>query len=442
MSAEPQHRCPVLDPTARDAHAEAAALRARGPAVLVELPGGVRAWSITRHEVIQALTTDPRVSRDFRRHWPGLAELPDGWPMAPVALQQGFVNTYGEEHRRLRARVAPSFAPRRVERLRPRIQATADRLVDVLAAVPPGESVDVRQMLSLPLTMTVICDLLGVPEALRPGLGRAIDAVMDTTIDAAEAIARRIELQCRLVELLEHKRANPGADLTSDLLTAAASVGTTPSEQEFLDSLFLMLGAGYETSVNLITNVLAELLAHPDQFDRLRANAIDWADVIEETLRVEGPVMHLPLRYAIEDIDLGEGVVIGRGDPIIIAFAAAGRDPARHPEAPEAFDATRADKSHLAFGYGPHFCLGAHLARLETRIAVTTLFDRFPDLALAHPEQPPTPIPSLMVNGPSRLDIVPTPPAHARPETPAGARPETPGRRPPAVPAVPGFGER
>ncbi|MYS85516.1 cytochrome P450 [Streptomyces sp. SID5474] len=409
MPAEPVHRCPVLDPNARASHAEAAALRARGPAVLVELPGGVLAWSITRHDIIQALTSDPRVSRDFRRHWPGLTELPDGWPLASVALQQSLANTYGAEHRRSRARVAPSFAPRRVESMRPRIQATADRLVDALAAVPPGESVDVRQALSLPLTMTVICDLLGVPDVLRAGLGAAIDAILDTAIDAAEAIVRQGELQERLVELLKYKQDHPGADLTSDLLIPAAAAEEESSEQQLVDSLFLMLGAGYETSVNLITSVLSELLTHPEQATRLRAGVVDWTDVIEETLRHEGPVMYLPLRYAIDDIELGEGVLIRRGDPIIIAFAAAGRDPAIHPDAPDTFDPTRTDKAHLAFGYGPHFCLGAHLARLETRIAVTTLFDRLPHLALAHPEQPPPPIPSLMVNGPTHLDIIPTP---------------------------------
>src|SRR5262249_10144850 len=159
---------------------EAAVLRARRPAVLVELPGPVRAWSVTRHSVIQALTSDPRVSRDFRRHWPGLADVPEGWPLTPIALQQNFTNAYGEEHRGFRRRTAPSFSPRRVERMRPQVQATAERLVEALAVLPPGATADLRQDLSQPLTMTVICDLFGVPTHLRRNLGTAMDALLDT----------------------------------------------------------------------------------------------------------------------------------------------------------------------------------------------------------------------------------------------------------------------
>src|SRR4051794_6953953 len=122
MSSPSILKCPVLDPTGRTMHAEAAALRTQAPAVLVELPGPVHAWAVTRHSVIQALTNDPRVSRDIRRHWDGLADMPEGWSLAPIALQQSFFNFYGEEHRKSRRRVAPSFSPRQVERMRPRVQ--------------------------------------------------------------------------------------------------------------------------------------------------------------------------------------------------------------------------------------------------------------------------------------------------------------------------------
>lgn len=402
-------RCPALDPLGRASHAEAADLRARGPAVLVELPGGVKAWAVTRHSVIRRLTTDPRVSRDFRRHWPGVVDIPEGWALAPVGLQQSFVNTYGEEHRKLRGPVASSFSPHRIQELRASVQATADRLVDAMVAVPPGKSVDARQALSVPLTMTVICDLLGVPHDMRTRLGAAIDAAMDTTGDAEEGVARQGELQDRLARLLAHKREHPGRDLTSDLLAAPTATERPRTEQETLDTLFLMLGAGFETSVNLITNALFALLSHPEHLAALRAGTIGWSDVIEESLRHEGPVAFLPLRYAVEDIDLGEGVLIRRGEPIIIGFAAAGRDPQAHPSHPDEFDPTRLDKSHLAFGYGPHFCLGAHLARLEAHIALATLFERLPDLALARPHETPPRITSFIVNGPTHVDIVPTP---------------------------------
>jgi cytochrome P450 len=409
MSSSTLPTCPVLDPTARATHAEAAALRAQGPAVLVELPGPVHAWSVTRHDVIQALTGDPRVSRDARRHWPGLADVPEGWPLAPIVLMQSFFNAYGEEHRSFRRRIAPSFSPRRVEGMRPQVQAAADRLVEALAALPPGATADVRQDLALPLGLTVICDLFGIPGHLRGNLGASIHAILDPSVGPEQAVAIQAELHNRLTELLRYKREHPAADLTSDLLLSSEPGEEPMPDSVLLDTLFLVVGAGYETSVNLITNAVVALLAQPEILARIRAGAIGWRDVVEETLRFEGPAMYLPMRFAIEDIDLGEGVVIRKGDPIIIGFAAAGRDPALHPDCPERFDPARASKEHLAFGHGPHFCLGAHLARLEAEVALSTLFEHLPGLALAHPEEEPARLPSFVVNSFASLEIVPRP---------------------------------
>ncbi|MFC1408662.1 cytochrome P450 [Streptacidiphilus sp. N1-12] len=409
MSSPSITRCPVLDPSGRAVHAEAAAMRAEAPAVLVELPGPVLAWAVTRHSVIQALTNDPRVSRDIRRHWEGLAEMPEGWALAPLALQQSFFNYYGDEHRKSRRRVAPTFSPRQVERMRPQVQATADRLVEALAALPPGATADIRHDLALPLTITVICDLFGVPDHLRRKVGTGIDAVLDSSLDQEHALAANNELYARLGELLQYKRENPASDLTSDLLLPSEPGTESMSDDELLGTLFLMIGAGYETTVNLITSGVQALLNHPENLTRIQEGTIGWQDVVEETLRIEGPVMHIPLRCALEDIDLGEGVVIRKGDAITLGFAAAGRDPEVHPQCPEGFDPTRASKDHLAFGHGPHFCLGAHLARLEGEIALSTLFRHLPELALAHPGQEPARLTSFIINGFAGLEVIPHP---------------------------------
>jgi cytochrome P450 len=355
------------------------------------------------------LTGDPRVSRDPRRHWPGLADVPEGWSLAPLTLQQSFVNTYGEEHRSSRRRIAPSFSPRRVEEMRPQVQATTDRLIEALAALPPGATADLRQALALPLTITVICDLFGVPDHLREKLAPAIGAALDPSVDPEQAVVIQAELHNRLTELLRYKKEHPAADLTSELLLPSEPGEEPMPDPVLLDTFYLMISAGYETSVNLITNAVQALLTHPENLTRIREGAIGWEDVVEETLRVEGPVMYLPMRFAVEDIDLGEGVVIPKGDPIIIGFAAAGRDPELHPDCPERFDPTRTSKEHLAFGHGPHFCLGAHLARLEAEVALATLFKHLPDLALAHPGKEPARLPSFIVNGPVDLEIVPHP---------------------------------
>ncbi|WP_034090629.1 cytochrome P450 family protein [Streptacidiphilus albus] len=406
MTPSSDRSCPILDVNSRTPHDEAARLRTAGPAVLVRLPAGMTAWSVTRHSVIRALTSDPRVSRDPRRHWAALAEVPDGWPLAAIALQENFVNLYGEEHRRERRRVAPGFSVRRVAELEPQIQATADQLVQGLAELPAGTAVDIRARLALPLTMTVICDLFGVPTPMRAPLGRVIDQTLDSTLPPERNIAVLEELHRTLAELVDHKLRFPGPDLTSDLIAPSDSEQPGLAPDELHAVFFLMIGAGFETSVNLITNAVHELLTHPGHLDLLQRGDITLDAVVEETLRHEGPVTYVPLRYAVEDIDLGEGVLIRKGEAIITNFAAAGRDPEAHPDAPDTFDPLRPDKDHLAFGYGPHFCLGAPLARLETRIALGTLLARFPRLALAEPERSPERITSVIVNGYVELPVV------------------------------------
>ncbi|MGA5820395.1 cytochrome P450 family protein [Kitasatospora sp. NPDC094028] len=409
MTPDEIHRCPVLDMSARAPHQQNAELRSAGPAVQVELPDGIIAWSVTRSSVIRALATNPNVSRDPHRHWPDVAAVPEGWPLGAIALIHTFFNLYGDQHRSGRRQMAPSFSPRRVAALRPGIEATTTELVAAMRALGPGAAVDVRQALSRPLTTTVICDLFGVPTDMRSRLTAPMDTLLMTTATPEQMTAAKTTIDDSLTELLDLKRQHPGADLASDVAAGANDGGADRTDQERRDLLYLMISAGYETSVNLITNAVQALLTRPHYLVTVLAGELSWDSVIEETLRHESPAMHVPLRYPLADIDLGDGVVIRRGEPILLGFGAAGRDPEVHPDRPDDFDPTRPGKDHLAFGHGAHFCLGAPLARLEAELALKGLFGACPDAVLDPSRPTPSRLESVIVNGPSELWIVPTP---------------------------------
>jgi len=209
-----------------------------------------------------------------------------------------------------------------------------------------------------------------------------------------------------LTDLVAARRATPGDDLTTALIAAQSeSDGARLDETELIDTLVLFVSAGHETTVNLLDQAITALLTHPDQLALVRAGRVGWPDAIEETLRWQAPVAHLPLRYAVEDIDV-DGVVIRQGEAILAGYAAAGRDPALHGEDADEFDVTRADKSHIAFGYGVHYCLGAPLARLEATIALPALFDRFPTMTFAVAPQDLAHLDSFISNGHRALPVL------------------------------------
>ncbi|MCY0947920.1 cytochrome P450, partial [Streptomyces antarcticus] len=177
------------------------------------------------------------------------------------------------------------------------------------------------------------------------------------------------------------------------------------SEKELVDNLILLFTAGYETSVNLISTALYELLREPGQLKLVREGSASWEDVVEEALRIEPPAAYGLLRFAVEDIDMGEGVVIPKGDPIIVSFGSVGRDPDLHGADADRFEVTRPTRGqHLSFGFGTHYCLGATLARLECAIAVRRLFERFPGVVLAPGE--PGRVESFISNGLRELPVV------------------------------------
>ncbi|MFE0258105.1 cytochrome P450 [Streptomyces sp. NPDC059010] len=404
----------VIDPAGRDIHGEATRIRERGPVTLVELPDGVEAWAVSAPDLLKRLLTDPRVSKDPRRHWPRWinGEISPEWPLFTWVAVQNMFTAYGGEHRRLRALVSKAFTARRTAALQPRIEEITKTLLDRVAeAGRRGGVVDLREQFCYPLPIQVISELLGLPEEQGAELRAVVDGVFHTSATPEQVTDIYARFYAALGELVALKRRSPGDDLTSELIAARDDEdGTRLGEQELLDTLVLMISAGHETTVNLLDNAIHLLLAHPDQLAHVRAGSASWDDVVEEALRVEAPVASLPLRYAVEDVAMGEiggpdGVVIRKGEAILAAYAAAGRHPEKYGESAAVFDVTRADKEHLAFGHGVHFCLGAPLGRLEARIALPALFDRFAGLRLAVETTELEPVDSFISNGHRSLPV-------------------------------------
>ncbi|MER6015039.1 cytochrome P450 family protein [Streptomyces bluensis] len=409
------HPTPLLiDATGRDIQGEAARIRARGPLTRVELPGEVEAWSVSSPELLKRLLTDPRVSKDARQHWPRFIDglITPEWPLFTWVAVHNMFTAYGGDHNRLRTLVSKAFTARRTAALKPRIEEITGELLDGIEEAGRGaERVDLREALCYPLPIRVISELFGLPEENSAELRKLVDRIFDTSAEPGEMNAAYERLYAVLGELVASKRQSPGDDLTTGLITARDEEGDTRlSEQELLDTLVLMISAGHETTVNLLDNAIHALLTHPEQLAHVRSGRASWDDVVEETLRRDAPVASLPLRYAVEDIDLGElggpeGTVISKGEPIVAAYAAAGRHPDLHGADADVFDVTRADKEHLAFGYGVHHCLGAPLGRMEARVALPALFERFPGLELAAEKDELGHVESFISNGHRRLPV-------------------------------------
>ncbi|RDI49254.1 cytochrome P450 family protein [Nocardia mexicana] len=402
-----EHNPLVLDPTGADIQGEAARIRERGPVVSVELPGGIHAWSVTDAALLRTLLTDSRVSKDARQHWPKFinGEVPEDWPLFLWVAVNNMFTAYGGEHRRLRKLVSPAFTHRRTQALRPRIEEIATDLLDRLAQPSAGEIVDLREGFAYPLPIRVISELMGVPEALNAGLRTCVDGIFDTTLTPEQSQANYMEMYRILGELVAFRREQPGDDMTSLLISHRDEEdGSQLTEQELIDTLLLVISAGHETTVNLLDQAIYLLLTRPDQRAKVDSGEVGWADLVEEALRFEAPVAHLPLRYAVDDIEL-DGVRIAKGDPILASYAVTNRDPQLYGETAEDFDVTRKVKDHLAFGYGAHHCLGAPLARLEAMVALPALFQRFPGLRLAADPSELGTVASFISNGHKRLPV-------------------------------------
>ncbi|QXJ26679.1 cytochrome P450 [Actinomadura graeca] len=352
-------------------------------------------WWILPFEEARAALADPRLSRDPRAAAPAWRTddrdrgLEDG-----SALATHLLTLEPPDHTRLRRSVTGAFSAERVERMRDRIQEIAGSLVD---GFQDRGSAEIIADYAFPLAISVIGEILGVPAEDH----RYFRQWTSNALPDGPPVPRP---DVYLKELIAAKRRNPGDDLISELIQEDLG------ETELLSMVFLLALAGHEGNVALVANAVLALLRHPDQLSLLRSRPELLDPAIEEVLRWDGPMELAAWRFPTEPVTIG-GTVIGAGEPVVISLAAAHRDPGRFT-APDEFRIDRADTSHLAFGRGVHYCLGARLARVEGRIAVGTLLDRLPGLALAAPADQIRRQPSFVIRGVHSLPVVFSPGGH------------------------------
>ncbi|MFF4529911.1 cytochrome P450 [Streptomyces sp. NPDC001407] len=381
---------------ASDPYPVYARLREQGPVHKVRTAASGEVWLIVGHQEARAALTDPRLSNDIRH---SSAWEDDGGN----AIGLNMVQTDPPHHTRLRKLVAKEFTQGRIEVLAPRIQQTADELLD--AMLQQGRA-DLVEAFALPLPLAVVCELLGVPAADRKTFHDwYADSVSPTDPEAAGAAVQ--EMTGYLAGLIETKRHAPEDDLLSALVRSMEGGEDQLTTEEMLGMAFLLIVAGHETTANLISSGTLALLRHPGQLAALRA---DWSlldGAIEEMLRYDGPVETAAFRFTTEPVEIA-GTTIPAGEPVVAVLAAASRDPQRF-EAPDVFDIRRDARGHLAFGHGVHHCLGAPLARLEAAIAFRSLLERCPDLALDTEPAELSWRPGLMLRGLHHLPVRFTP---------------------------------
>jgi hypothetical protein len=381
---------PLFNPLApefiRDPYPAYARLRATDPMHL----NSFGAFVASRHAEASLVLRDKRFGKDFvnrsiKRYGPNIMDEPVFRSMSHWMLQQD-----PPDHTRLRGLVVKAFTARRVEDMRPRIQQIVDQTLD---AVADRGHMDLIADFAYRLPVTIICDMLGIPEEHREIFhqrsgegGRLLDPVPLSAADIAEGNAGNMMSQLYFQQLFELRRKNPGDDLTTQLVQAEQD-GSKLSNEELTANIILLFGAGHETTVNLIGNGLLALHRNPDQLALLKARPDLISNAIEEFLRYDSSVQ-MSGRVALEDIeDLG-GKKIPKGDTVLCLLGSANRDPEAYPDRPDSLDITRSNVKPLSFGGGIHHCLGAQLARIEAEIAILTLLRRLPDLRLNDAQNP------------------------------------------------------
>ncbi len=361
----------------RDPVAAYGAARERAPLARLVTPGFGSLWAVTRYAEGRALLSDPRFELNADSYQ-GVPGVPDDCLPYLRTMQQ----LDGPEHLRLRRLVAPAFTARRAATFRPRIQGIVDRLLDDLPGHAESGAVDLLRHFAGPLPIDVICELVGIPEVDRARWRVYGAAVAAGNIQAlADAIPGVIAGAKAAVAAA---RAEPGDTLVSDLIRAQSEDGDRLDDTELVTLVWHIVLAG-QVPTNLIANGVETLLSRPDQLAALCDDLAAMPGAVEELMRWCGPQLLTVPRFAGEDVEIG-GVPVGKGEPVTVAIGAANRDPRVFAE-PERLDVLRpaGAPAQLGFAHGPHFCLGAALARVQTDVALAALLRRFPELALAVP---------------------------------------------------------
>ena len=343
----------------------------------------------SRHADIVSILRDKRFGKDFigrmtRRSGPQILEEPVYRSMSHWMLQLD-----PPDHGRLRGLVVRAFTARRVEDMRPRIQAIVDEIID---RVEPRGAMDIIADFAFRLPVTVICDMLGIPEKEREVFftssrdgGRLLDLAPLSNAEIAQQNAFNLAMAEYFRRLFDLRRREPGDDLTTKLVQAEQD-GDKLTNEELIANVILLFGAGHETTVNLIGNGLLALHRNPDQLRLLQNDPSLIANAIEELLRYDSSVQ-VTGRTTLEDVDDIGGIPLAKGQSVVCLLGSANRDPAVYAD-PDRLDITRADVRPLSFGGGIHYCVGAQLARIEGEIAIATLLRRLPNLRLDDPDRP------------------------------------------------------
>ncbi|MEY9933049.1 cytochrome P450 [Catenulispora sp. GP43] len=379
----PRHR---LDPLGGSPHAQNARWLTEGPTLRVLMPGDVPGAMVLGHAALKQFLASPDVSKDpanFAEYQQG--RVPEGWPLSGFTLPRSMLTADGAEHRRLRSVIGNTFTRSRIKALRPVVEALVERLLEELAQAAqasPDGVVDLRARFAMPLPLEVICELLGIPAAARARLHEIASLLINTDVEPALVIAASQEMIAILSAIVAERTRQPRQDLLSEMI-ARTDDPALLSVEELTATLRSLFIAGHETTMGLVMNAVRALCAHREALEAVRQGKASWPAVVEETLRWDDPVSYFPMRYPTKDMDIA-GHCVEAGTAVLAGYSAAGRDPAAYGPDADRFDVTREEPVELlAFGYGPHYCPGAPLARLEAEIALARLFERFPELDVA-----------------------------------------------------------